>query len=151
MERGGQRGFFARAGGQAPRPLVPDDGGPFDFHRANVQAERRDPESLLNQLERLIRVRKECPQIGAGHFRLVDTDQPDAVFAHACTDGDWAILILHNLSADQRPGVRVRLWDDEYGCAIYLFEHRENQSITGRELIVDLTGHGFCWLRLRRR
>ena len=68
---------FSRAtADKFPRPLVPDDGGPFDFHRANVQVERRGPESLLNQLERIIRVHKECPQFGAGHFRIVETDQP---------------------------------------------------------------------------
>ena len=42
-------------------------------------------------------------------------------------------------------------WDDCYGRAIYLFVRRDNQDIEGRELRVDLTAYGFCWLRLRRR
>ncbi|MBE7158198.1 MAG: hypothetical protein INR62_07150 [Rhodospirillales bacterium] len=74
----------------------------------SVQAERRNPESLLNRLERLIRTRKECPQIRAGNFRLVDTDRPKEVFSHACADGDWAILTLHNLVGRALPGVRVQ-------------------------------------------
>ncbi|MBE7158283.1 MAG: alpha-amylase family protein [Rhodospirillales bacterium] len=143
---------FSRASpDKFPRPLVPADGGPFDYHRVSVQAERRNPDSLLNRLERLIRTRKECPQIGAGHFRLVDTDQPEEVFAHACTDGDWSILMLHNLGSEARPDVQVQLWDDAYDCAIYLFEDRDIWNIKGRELRVDLAPYGYCWLRLRRR
>ena len=73
------------------------------------------------------------------------------MFAHACTDGDWAILCLHNLSAAGCEGLRVQLWDDSYGVAISMFEDRHDQDIDGRELRVDLTPYGFCWLRLRRR
>ncbi len=141
---------FSRApADKLPRPVIAS--GPFDHHRVNVQCERRHHESLLNQIERLIRTRKECRQIGAGDFRIVDTDQPETVFAHACTDGDWAILVLHNLGAEPRPGVRVQLWDDGYDVASYLFEEHDNQPIDGKELRVDLDGYGFCWLRLRRR
>ena len=141
---------FSRASAdKLPRPVIAS--GPFDHHRINVQCERRHHESLLNQMERLIRTRKECRQIGAGEFRFVDTDQPETVLAHACTDGDWAILILHNLSAELRPGVRVQLWDDGYDVASYLFAEHDNQLIEGKELRVDLDHYGFCWLRLRRR
>ena len=133
-----------------PAPLVAD-GGAFDYRHVNVQIQRRDPQSLLNQIERLIRTRKECSQIGAGEFRLVETDQPKTVSAHACVDDQWAILVLHNLGCDPRPGVRVRLWDDKYSAAIYLFDDRDNQSIDGPELRVDLSAYGLSWLRLRRR
>ena len=37
------------------------DGGPFDYHRINVQNQRRDPQSLLNQIERVICNRKKWP------------------------------------------------------------------------------------------
>ena len=42
------------------RPVVAD--GPFGYHEGvNVEDQRRDPGSLLNWIERLIRTRKECP------------------------------------------------------------------------------------------
>ena len=85
-------------------------------------------------------------------FRLVETDQPETVFAHACTDGDWAILALHNLGAEPRPDVRVTLWDDHYvSAALLLFKERDNLPIENRELRVDLAGYGYSWLRLRRK
>ena len=132
------------------RPVIAD-GGPYDFHRVNVQCQRRHPGSLLNGIERIIRTRKECRQIGDGRFRLVETDQPETVFAHACEDDGWAILALHNLGAEPRPGVRVQLWDDNYVSAMHLFTETDNQPIENREFRVDLPGYGFAWLRLRRR
>ena len=46
------------------RPVVAAEGwGP---ERVNVAAQRRDPGSLLNWMERLIRRRRECPELGWG-------------------------------------------------------------------------------------
>ena len=39
------------------RPLIRD--GEFGYERVNVEQQRRDPHSLLNQIERMIRLRKE--------------------------------------------------------------------------------------------
>ena len=132
------------------RPVIAD-GGPFDYHRVNAQCQRRHPASLLNGIVRLIRTRKECRQIGAGGFRLVKTDHDETVFAHACTDGDWAILALHNLGAQPLPGVRVKIWDDRYDSASLLFDEHDNLPIEDCELRVDLEGYGYSWLRLRRK
>ena len=40
--------------------------GPFGYREVNVTLQRRDPESLLNWMERLIRRRRECPELGWG-------------------------------------------------------------------------------------
>ena len=45
------------------RPLADDPGD------VNVALQRRDPHSLLNWMERLIRRRKECPELGWGSAR----------------------------------------------------------------------------------
>ena len=52
------------------RPVI--DSGEFDYRQVNVQAQRRDPHSLLNSLERMIRTRKEYPEFGCGKWRLVE-------------------------------------------------------------------------------
>jgi hypothetical protein len=44
--------------------------GPFGYHRVNVAEQRRDPGSLVNCTERLIRLRKECPEFGWGDEQL---------------------------------------------------------------------------------
>src|SRR6185436_8272490 len=47
--------------------------GPYSYERINVETQRREIDSLLNWTERLIRLRKECPEIGWGTFQIVAT------------------------------------------------------------------------------
>ena len=49
--------------------LPPISEGPYGFQHVNVAGQRRDPNSMLNWMERLIRMRKEVPEIGWGEFR----------------------------------------------------------------------------------
>ncbi|MGO7659419.1 alpha-amylase family protein [Rhizobium ruizarguesonis] len=77
-------------------PVIKD--GPYGFQHVNVAEQRRDPNSLLNWSERMIRMRKEAPEIGWGDFSVIDTGD-DGVLALRY---DWrgnSVLILHNLHA----------------------------------------------------
>ncbi len=44
--------------------------------RVNVEAQRRDPHSLLNWIERKIRMRQECPEISWGDWKILDAGTP---------------------------------------------------------------------------
>ena len=48
--------------------------GPYGYEQVNVEAQRRDPNSLLNWIERMIRMRKECPGDRLG--RLAHPSRP---------------------------------------------------------------------------
>ena len=62
---------------QGHGPVLPVISDPiYGYHRVNVEAQRRDPQSLLNWMERKIRMRKECPEISWGDWKIVPTDQP---------------------------------------------------------------------------
>ncbi|MDQ3277734.1 MAG: alpha-amylase family protein, partial [Bacteroidota bacterium] len=50
--------------------------GFFSYEHVNVEAQRRDPDSLLNWMTALIRLRKECPEIGWGQWQIVNTKNP---------------------------------------------------------------------------
>ncbi|CAN5548081.1 hypothetical protein BH23CHL6_BH23CHL6_09440 [soil metagenome] len=56
--------------------------GRFAYRKVNVEAQRRDRDSLLNWLERAIRRRKETPELGWGKAEIVETGEPH-VFAHS--------------------------------------------------------------------
>jgi glycosidase len=63
----------------------------------NVADQRRDPESMLNWTERMIRVRKECPEISWGNFVMLRTNVPEVLAIRY----DWrntSLLTLHNFS-----------------------------------------------------
>jgi maltose alpha-D-glucosyltransferase/alpha-amylase len=53
------------------RPVI--DKGPYGFDAVNVEKQLRRPGSLLRWMTELIRIRKECPAIGAGDWRILPT------------------------------------------------------------------------------
>jgi maltose alpha-D-glucosyltransferase / alpha-amylase len=55
--------------------------GPYGFQHVNVAEQRRDPNSLLNWMERIIRMRKEVPEIGWGDFSFISAGTPKVLDA----------------------------------------------------------------------
>ena len=104
-----QGGFTA---GESP-VLPPISQGPYGFQHVNVAAQRRDPLSMLNWTERMLRTRKEVPEIGWGTFAIVRTGTPEVLAIRY----DWrnnAVLFVHNLAPLPRevrlsPGAQARV------------------------------------------
>ncbi|WP_448100387.1 alpha-amylase family protein [Luteibacter jiangsuensis] len=80
-----------RSGGKS---VIAD--GPFGFAHVNVAQQRRDPGSLLNWMERVIRMRKEIPEVSWGDFEVLPLDD-NAVLMLRYTWRGNAVLFLHNL------------------------------------------------------
>ena len=125
------------------RPLVED--GPFGFSEVNVTSQRRDPDSLLNWMERLIRRRRECPELGWGTWSLLNTGD-SAVFAQRSDWEDSTIVAVHNF-ADR--DARARLVIEGEGALVDLFEHDEHE-LDGGEVELELPPYGARWFRVRR-
>src|ERR1700704_5894591 len=52
---------------ESDRPCLPViDKGPYGYEHVNAAKQRRDPNSMLNWTERIIRMRKEVPEVGWG-------------------------------------------------------------------------------------
>jgi trehalose synthase len=128
---------------EASRPLVGD--GPFSFREVNVASQRRDPHSLLNWMERLIRRRRECPELGWGTWSLLDAGD-DAVFAHRCDWEDSTIVAVHNLAARTASAHLVLGGEGEL---VDLFESRDHDLEAG-EITLELAPFAACWFRVRR-
>jgi len=129
------RGFTTAA--EPSRPLAP--GG------AEVAAQRRDPHSLLTWMERLIRRRRECPELGWGEVTILEAGDP-AVFAHRADWDGSTIVAVHSLSPEPR-SVRIEVGDAE--TAVDLFGPGELEPRDGC-VTVELGRYGHRWLRLRR-
>jgi glycosidase len=52
------------------------DRGPYGYEHVNVAKQRRDPNSMLNWAERIIRMRKEVPEVGWGDFKVIAARDP---------------------------------------------------------------------------
>ena len=79
--------------------------GGFGPERVNAFAQRRDPDSLLNWMERLIRRRRECPELGWGRYTALSPREPE-VFAHRCDWDGSTVVAVHNLAGHD---VKTRL------------------------------------------
>ena len=77
------------------RPLPTDER--FAADAVNVQTQRTDPDSLLNWFERLIRLRKELPEIGWGEATVLDAGATEVLALRHEWHGR-AVVTLHNLA-----------------------------------------------------
>jgi trehalose synthase len=113
----------------------------------NVARQRREDGSLLNWMERLIRRRHECPELGWGRATLLDVDEP-AVLAHRCDWQGHAVVALHSFA--ERPlKIAVPVGDVEAG--VDLFANEELRAESNGSMAIELEPYGYRWLRLRRR
>jgi glycosidase len=89
----------ARGFTKSDEPEVPViSGGPFGYEHVNAAQQRREPNSMLNWTERIIRMRKEVPEIGWGDFQIIRIADPAILILRY----DWrnnSVLIVHNLAA----------------------------------------------------
>jgi trehalose synthase len=128
---------------QAGRPVVED--GPFGYRELNVTRQRRDPDSLLNWMERLIRRRRECPELGWGKPTLLDSGD-SAVFAQR---SDWegsTVVAVHNL-ADRDASARLDVGGN--GTLVDLF-HAEEHDLEDGAFSLELSPYETRWFRVRR-
>jgi maltose alpha-D-glucosyltransferase/alpha-amylase len=97
MQWSGERnGGFSRH----PKPILPViSGGGYGYQHVNVAAQRRDPNSLLNWMERMIRMRKEVPEIGWGDFFFLPVDTRK-VLSLCYKWRNNSVIILHNLDPE---------------------------------------------------
>jgi maltose alpha-D-glucosyltransferase/alpha-amylase len=136
------KGGFSTAE-ETVRPLVEE--GPFGFREVNVARQRRDPHALLNWMERLIRRRRECPELGWGDWSLLPAGD-SAVFAHRVDWDGSTVVAVHNLGARD---ARAQLELGEVGALVDLFEQEEHQADSGR-LDLALRPYDARWFRFRR-
>jgi maltose alpha-D-glucosyltransferase/alpha-amylase len=87
---------------KSDKPILPViSHGAYGFEHVNVARQRRDPNSMLNWTERIIRMRKEVPEIGWGSFTDVKTGTPE-VLALRYDWRDNAVLCVHNIDPAPR-------------------------------------------------
>jgi trehalose synthase len=124
---------------QLARPVVSGRYGP---EHVNVAAQRRDPGSLLNWFERLIRRRRECPEIGFGELSLLETGAP-SVLAHRC---DWegsTVVAVHELAGKE---LEVELPIDDGDELVDLF----GTADVPLPATLQLSPFAAHWYRVRR-
>ena len=134
---------------KSAKPILPViSEGAYSFQHVNVAAQRRDANSLLNWMERMIRMRKEVPEIGWGDFSFVATRTPQVLAMRY----DWrnnSVLCMHNLGADPKE-VRIPVSADGEASSTLVNLLSEDHSYpekNGRHRIL-LEPYGYRWFRI---
>jgi len=134
---------------KSDKPVTPViSGGPYGFEHLNAADQRRNSDSMLNWTERIIRMRKEVPEIGWGPFEVLDTGN-DAVLA---VRYDWrnnSVLFLHNLAHDPcEVEFSVGLKDASGDQLINLLSPDHSTAADNGKHTVCLEGYGYRWYRV---
>ena len=139
-------GFTTADPAKQVRPVI--TGGRYGSGRVNVDQQQRDSASLLRWFEEMIRVLRECPEIGVGACTVLDVPMPRNVLAHRCDAPEGTFLALHNL-ADRAATVDLGRLDGVEGRPRQIFADGAYEAPGVRMQGVQLNGYGYRWFKLR--
>jgi maltose alpha-D-glucosyltransferase / alpha-amylase len=134
---------------RSDKPVLPViDSGPFSYEHVNAAEQRRDPDSMLNWIERIIRMRKEVPEIGWGDFTFIATRDPSVLAMRY----DWrnnSVLFVHNLSATPREVMLETGLPGEAGKRLVnLLSNDHSQADANGKHCLMLEAYAYRWFRV---
>ena len=134
---------------KARRPILPViSDGPYGYQHVNAAKQRRDPNSLLNWTERIIRMRKEVPEVGWGDFEVLSTRNP-AVLAIRYDWRNNSVLFVHNLDAIPREvAFSTGLRGKESRLLVNLLTDDHSRAREDGKHHLLLEAYGYRWYRV---
>jgi maltose alpha-D-glucosyltransferase/alpha-amylase len=136
-------GGFSRAS-RIVRPVIDDE--TYGYRTVNVAAQRRDPGSLLNWTERVIRARKECPEIGWGEFTVLRTNVPEVLVMRY----DWrdtSLVTLHNFSSRMQT-VKLKVGCPHDDLLVEVFDEHHSRARNDGTHHIRMKEYGWRWYRV---
>jgi maltose alpha-D-glucosyltransferase/alpha-amylase len=126
-------------------------GGPYGFEHVNAAIQRRHPDSLLNWTERIIRMRKEVPEVGWGDFTVIPVGDPSVLVMRYDWRNNW-VLFVHNLDAKPHEitfFVGLDKENAEHGNLLVnlLAEDHSRADESGKHRLV-IEAYGYRWYRV---
>ncbi|GAB3772005.1 alpha-amylase family protein [Ramlibacter monticola] len=132
---------------RSSKPVLPViEQGPYGFHKINAADQRRDASSLLNWTERIIRMRKEVPEIGWGDFKVLDTGN-DGVLALRYDWRNNAVVTIHNLR-NESTEIQIRLADEKGRQLVNLLTQDHSQAHGRGVHTIVMEPYGYHWYRV---
>ncbi|MCU0813767.1 MAG: alpha-amylase family glycosyl hydrolase [Burkholderiaceae bacterium] len=140
-----RNGGFSRADPQ--RLYLPPIQDPvYGFEAVNVEAQSREPSSLLNWTRRMLAVRASTKAFGRGSFTMLQPGNRKIVAYLREHDGD-VILCVANMSRAAQP-VELDLQAYKGRVPVEMLGRHAFPPIGELPYLLSLPGHGFFWFRL---
>lgn len=131
---------------EAPKLVHPVvEKGPYAYHHVNIEAQRREPDSMLNWMTSLIRLRQECMEIGWGDWQIIKTGCKQVLGMHYHWHGS-SLVILHNL--DKRAHeIRLDLKQENEGKLVDLMVNYVSEANEKGIHLITIDAYGYRWFR----
>ncbi|MGA7613797.1 MAG: alpha-amylase family protein [Thermoanaerobaculia bacterium] len=125
-------------------PVIDD--GVYGYRKVNVEAQRRDPDSLMRWMTRMIRIRRETPEIGWGDWDVISTGSPNILALCYRWEGK-AVVVVHNFDERSREA-KFRLKVDGGERLVSLFDDEESRADARGTHRITLDANGYRWYRV---
>ena len=140
-----RNGGFSRADPQ--RLYLPPIMDPiYGFEAVNVEAQAREPSSLLNWTRRLLAVRSGSQAFGRGRFKMLHPGNRK-ILAYIREYEDEVILCVANVARTAQP-VELELGAYKGRVPVEMMGRNSFPPIGELPYLLTLPAHGFFWFRL---
>jgi maltose alpha-D-glucosyltransferase/alpha-amylase len=129
---------------QVVRPVISDP--VYGYERVNLADQRCDPDSLVNWTERMLRTRRECPEISWGNYAILRTSVPEVLALRF----DWrgsSLVTLHNFAGGTRR-VTFKVGGRDDRVLVSLFDKTASTAASDGAHHLTLKPYGWSWLRV---
>ncbi|GLV51815.1 trehalose synthase [Thermobispora bispora] len=139
-------GFSTADPGRLYLPVVMDP--VYGYQAVNVEAQMKNPSSLLHFTRRMLQIRREHPVFGTGSYTELAPENT-SVLAFLREDGEDCVLCVNNLSKFPQP-VELHLYRFQGWTPVELRGGINFPTIGDRPYVLTLPGYGFYWFQLRK-
>ena len=119
----------------------------YGYPAVNVEAQRKDPSSMLRWMRNMIRLRKQFRVFGRGSLEFVSADNAK-ILAFVRRWRDDVILCVTNVSQHAQP-VSLELSAFAGATPIELLGYTPFPAVGDAPYFLTLGGYGFLWFELR--
>ncbi|MBW4442495.1 MAG: maltose alpha-D-glucosyltransferase [Plectolyngbya sp. WJT66-NPBG17] len=126
-------------------PLIVDS--EYNYTTVNIEAQRSNPNSLLNAMRRLIATRKRFQAFGRGEFQLLHPENRK-VLAFTRVYKDECILVVANLSRFVQT-VELDLSAFSGSVPVEIFGRTEFPAVQDAPYFLSLGAYAFYWFSLK--
>jgi maltose alpha-D-glucosyltransferase/alpha-amylase len=144
-ENSANSGFSTAASEQLYAPVVSSPG--FSSQEVNVADQLADPNSLLNKVREMIRIRKSFPALGTGNFTWAAgtaAASPNPIAAYIRASDKEQLLVIHNLS----PAVQESRIELPQTASATRVLGTARFDLEDGQLLAKLEPYGFLWVRI---
>jgi maltose alpha-D-glucosyltransferase/alpha-amylase len=129
---------------KATRPVIST--GPYGYKAINVADEQNDPQSLLNWTIKMVKLRKDCPEIGYGAWEILNTDS-DNILAIRYIWNTRELVIVHNFGNEEAEA-KFSSKQSRYKNVRDIITGQTIELTNDGSYTVKLNGYGYSWLRI---